>query len=167
MILNASGSMDIVADSGAQFATVMAGGPGFNGNGFFEFPGGMVFKSVDPLTQFVPVYNAWTTVAQAYQGQFYESDSSIFILSYSATNGNSWGNYNRMPVGGTPTSTRSRRIRRRVSRSALASCRPRSAPHQNTYSLEILPPNTVNTCPIMVGAGGCGWGPANGAPIPN
>ena len=102
MILNASGSMDIVADSGAQFAT-WAGGPGFNGNGFFEFPGGTVFKSVDPLTQFVPVYNAWTTVAQAYQGQFYESDSSIFVLSYSATNGNSWGNYNRMPVGGTPS----------------------------------------------------------------
>ena len=136
MILNASGSMDIVADSGAQFAT-WAGGPGFNGNGFFEFPGGTVFKSVDPLTQFVPVYNAWTTVAQAYQGQFYESDSSIFALSYSATNGNSWGNYNRMPVGGTPSIYQIAQDPPTGVANRFGFLPAPDAPHQNTYSLEI------------------------------
>jgi hypothetical protein len=154
MILSASGSMDIVADSGAQFATY-AGGPGLNPFGFFEFPGGLVFKSdsAATLTQFVPVYNAWTTVAQSYQGIFYESPS-IFSLSYNATNGNSWVNWSTKPAAGASTIYQIAQDPPTGVANRFGFIPSTVAGHQNTYS-SLITGGAVNTCPVSE----CGWKP--------
>ncbi len=90
MILAATGNMDINGTAGplwplAPFA--------------FQFPGGLAFIAGGYISQNAPVYNAWTEVAQPYQGIFYQAPT-IIASSYNATNANSWVNYSSYPVTG-------------------------------------------------------------------
>ncbi|HXX86236.1 MAG TPA: hypothetical protein VEN29_19925, partial [Casimicrobiaceae bacterium] len=67
LIVQASGTLDVqpVGFNGfAFFPPAPAGGT----SGVFQFPGGVVLKSGSVLSIFTPVVNAWTTVAQAFQG---------------------------------------------------------------------------------------------------
>jgi hypothetical protein len=93
LIVQATGDMDVWGTAGplwplAPFA--------------FQFPGGIVLKALGYLSVNTPIYNAWTTVAQPWQGIFLESD---FIIDggYKALNGNSWVNYSSAPVTGAAT----------------------------------------------------------------
>ena len=149
MILNAKGSLFIEAGTGG-------------GNPFFQFPGGLAFLG-GPLVQIdAPVYNAFTTNAVPFQGVWVQvtggPSAVINALSYFATNGNAWVNFNQMPSTagpftgptvyqiestGTPIPTLFGFVN--VTASAL---------HQNSYLSAILG-NPVNTCPVSI----CGWGP--------
>jgi filamentous hemagglutinin family protein len=148
LILNTSGDLGLVSNSGAQGTF---GGPGFvggGGNPFFQFPGGAAIKSSTSVTQFLPFYNAWTTVAQAYQGVFFESPV-LNLFSYVATNGNSWLNLSSTPTNGIPTVYQIQPI--------LLAPNPVPigfgfvinplAPHYNTYS-SVIVGGPVNNCPI-------------------
>ena len=159
-IVNTSGTLGIVGNAGAQDVGDV-GGPGFQGgiytNFAFQFPGGAVFKAVGTLSQFVPIYNAWTTIipTPAFQGVFEEVDAAgtIFANSFIATNSQSWANFSKSPVNGAPTVYQ---IQQNPPFPALASSfgfvpTPLAA-HQNTYSAEITgtPPNS---CPVAI----CGF----------
>jgi hypothetical protein len=149
MILNAAGSLFIEAGTGG-------------GNPFFQFPGGLAFLG-GPLVQIdAPVYNAFTTTAVPFQGVWVQvtggAGAVINALSYFATNGNAWVNFNQQPSTagpftgptvyqiesvGTPIPTLFGFVD--VTASAL---------HQNKYTSAILN-NPINTCPVSI----CGWGP--------
>jgi filamentous hemagglutinin family protein len=117
MILNATGNMDVVSGH-------------YRG---FQFPGGLVFKAGGLLSVMGPVYNAWTTVAQPYQGVFFEAPT-INALSFIATNGNSWANWSTRPTTGVPTIYQ---INQPTATTFNFVPSP-SAAHQNTYSSLIM-----------------------------
>jgi len=125
LIVNASGNLDIW--------------DGFT-TAFFEFPGGIAFKAGGVLTQYVPVYNAWTLEALPYQGVFFEAPT-INALSYIATNGNSWANWSQKPVAGAPTVYQ---ITQPAPTTFGFVANPTAA-KQNTYSL-LITGTPVNTC---------------------
>ena len=95
LILNATGNLDVIGN----------GAPFLLAPNAFEFPGGVVLISGGVLTSQVPIYNAWTTNAMAYQGIF-KQGVSIVDNSYNATNTNSWVNYSVFPVTGPGNSYR-------------------------------------------------------------
>ena len=146
LIINASSNLTIVGNSGAQFGAGTPGGPGFNTGVFYEFPGGSVFKSGGTLTQLAPVYNAWTTVAQPFQGIFFEAPI-INALAYTATNGNSWTNYSVLPLTGVPVVYQINQNPPTGLALGFGFLPNPLAPHLNTYS-KLLTGTPVNTCPI-------------------
>ena len=121
--------------------------PGGTAGSFFQFPGGLVFKAGDSLTVLNPVYNAWTTVSQAFQGVFLEAPV-INTLSYFATNGNSWVNWSTLPTGHPPNTPINSvyQITQPTPATFNFVINP-LAPHKNTYSSEIAG-GPINTCPI-------------------
>ncbi|MFO1413394.1 MAG: hypothetical protein U1F10_05685 [Burkholderiales bacterium] len=104
LIVNASGALSVVSNSGAQDYS-WVGGPGFNGGmggaAFFQSPGGIALKAGDLLTVTLPVYNAFTPLALPYQGVWLESDQ-ILALSYFATQGNARVNFSSTPQNPVP-----------------------------------------------------------------
>ena len=141
MILQASGSLTLVGmPTGSPFAPPLA----------FQFPGGLAFKAGTTLMTTTPVYNAWTTVAIPFQGQWYEAPS-IIIGSFLATSGNTWTNFSTAPVSGFPTTYQIREINPSSFGFALAP----EAVHKNTYSAAIMGgpicmtggPTTFTVCP--------------------
>ena len=140
LIVNTSGDLGIVFNSGSG---------GFGGSsGSFNFPGGVAFKSATSVTQFLPLNNAWTTVAQAYQGVFYEAPV-LNIFSYVATNGNSWVNLSTTPTNGIPQVFQIEPIVLPPNNVPLGFgfvANP-LAPHFNTYS-SVIVGGPINTCPI-------------------
>jgi hypothetical protein len=156
LIVNATGTLSIVANSGAQ-SVGEDGGPGFfngGGNFQFQFPGGTVFKSATSISQFIPVYNAWTPIAQPFQGIWYEAPI-INAGSFDATNGNSFVNFSVMPVNGSPTVyVIQQNSVPPVLPTAFGFAISNVAVHQNTYSAVLAGGlGSVNTCPVSV----CGW----------
>jgi hypothetical protein len=145
LILNATGALNVVSSSGAQGST-WVGGPGFHtgpgGNAFFEFPGGVAMKSGDLLTQFVPMYNAWTEVAQPYQGFWFEAPK-IDLLAYFATQGNARVNVSSAPLGGMPNIY----VINRVSPDSFGFDIKFDRGFFNTYSKAITG-TPINHCPI-------------------
>jgi hypothetical protein len=137
MILNASGNMDVYGGSN----------PGGTPGSFFQFPGGLVLKAGSVLTTHDPIYNAWTTEAQSYQGVFFEAPV-INNFGYIATNGNSWANWNVQPTTPVPLIYQ---ITQPLP-TTLAFHLAGDAAHKNTYSL-LITGTPVNTCPVSV----CGW----------
>ena len=93
LIVQATGDMDVWGTAGPFFPLTPFA---------FQFPGGVVLKAGGYLSQNAPIYNAWTTVAQPWQGIFLESDT-IIAGGFQATNGNSWVNYSSAPVTGPST----------------------------------------------------------------
>src|SRR5207249_317678 len=73
LILQAAGNLDVVAPNREEVVGLNEGPPPPPPQPFFQFPGGAVFKAGGTLTFFVPVYNAWTTVAVPFQGIFAEA----------------------------------------------------------------------------------------------
>ncbi|MDD5575512.1 MAG: filamentous hemagglutinin N-terminal domain-containing protein [Acidithiobacillus sp.] len=91
----ASGAL--VGNGGSQLILNATGNMTSPGN--FVFPGGVVFKAGGSLNM-AGVYNAWTPVAQAYQGVFFEAPN-IVANGLVLTNGTSWVNFSTMPAGGS------------------------------------------------------------------
>ena len=166
LIVNATGNLSIVGNAGAENRGRVCG-PAFSCEDrpqtgpaqvlpvtltSFQFPGGSTFKSGNLLSQFVPVYNAWTTIAQPFQGIFYEAPT-IFAFSFDAVNGNSWVNFSTMPLNGAPTVYQ---IQQNTVPPALPSAfgfvPAPQAVHQNVYSA-LITGTPVNTCPVSI----CGW----------
>jgi filamentous hemagglutinin family protein len=146
LILNATGALNVVSNSGAQGSTGWIGGPGFHtgmgGNAFFEFPGGVAMKSGDLLTTFVPMYNAWTETALPYQGFWFEAPK-IDLLSYFATQGNARVNVSTAPLGGMPNIY----VINRVSPDSFGFDIKFDRGFFNTYSKAITG-TPINNCPI-------------------
>ena len=105
-----------------------------------------MFKSGGTLTQLTPVYNAWTTVAQPFQGIFFEAPI-INALAYTATNGNSWTNYSVLPLTGVPVVYQITQTPPTGIALGFGFLPSPLAPHLNTYS-KLLTGTPVNTCPI-------------------
>ena len=135
-----------MSNSGAQGSTGWIGGPGFHtgafGNAFFEYPGGVALKSGDLLTQFVPMYNAWTETAQPYQGFWFEAPK-IDLLAYFATQGNARVNVSSAPLGGMPNIY----VINRVSPDSFGFDIKFDRGFFNTYSKAITG-TPINHCPI-------------------
>ena len=146
LIINAAGALNVVSNSGAQGSTGWIGGPGFHtgafGNAFFEYPGGVALKSGDLLTQFVPMYNAWTETAQPYQGFWFEAPR-IDLLAYFATQGNARVNVSSAPLGGMPNIY----VINRVSPDSFGFDIKFDRGFFNTYSKAITG-TPINHCPI-------------------
>ena len=146
LIINAAGALNVVSNSGAQGSTGWIGGPGFHtgavGNAFFEYPGGVAMKSGDLLTQFVPMYNAWTETAQPYQGFWFEAPK-IDLLAYFATQGNARVNVSSAPLGGMPNIY----VINRVSPDSFGFDIKFDRGFFNTYSKAITG-TPINHCPI-------------------
>ena len=146
LIINATGALNVVSSSGAQGSTGWIGGPGFHtglgGNAFFEFPGGVAMKSGDLLTQFIPMYNAWTETALPFQGFWFEAPK-IDLLAYFATQGNARVNVSSAPLGGMPNIY----VINRVSPDSFGFDIKFDRGFFNTYSKAITG-TPINNCPI-------------------
>jgi hypothetical protein len=117
LIVNATGALNVLGSSGAQEAipgwlpmsNPVGRGPGYatafvtggSFNFYFEWPGAIALKSGSTLTTFVPMLNAWTLIANPFQGQWYEAPV-IDLLAFIATSGNTRANFNTVPISGLP-----------------------------------------------------------------
>ncbi len=102
VINQATGSMQVMSASGAQSG--WTGGPGYLGlfgNAAFSIPGGIALVAGNTLSQFLPIWNAWTVLAVPYQGVWLQAPT-IYALGYYAIDGNARVNFSTPPVNGVP-----------------------------------------------------------------
>jgi filamentous hemagglutinin family protein len=105
----------------------------------FTFPGGVVLKA-GGLLDVGSIYNAWTPVAQAYQGVFLEAPT-IVVSGLILTNGTSWVNFSTDPAGGAPSI-----YQVQTTTAGLNAVFAPGAAHLNTYS-SLITGGAVNTTP--------------------
>lgn len=143
-------SGSLVGNGGSQIILNSTGNMTTNGN--FVFPGGVTLKAGGLLDVAGGVYNAWTPVAQAYQGVFFEAPT-IVASGLVLTNGTSWVNFSTRPTGGVPSiyqlqpSTNTTNGNGFTANSYNAVYAPGAA-HLNTYS-SLITGGAVNAAPLQ------------------